>query len=71
MLLGLVTDSHQHAYVLQNDEENVPAELKQALITVNKMQDLFAAEFILGRTGKEIISASERIQPLKTIIETE
>ena len=41
MLLGLVTDSHQHAYVLQNDEEDVPEELKQALITVNKMQDLF------------------------------
>ena len=71
MLLGLVTDSHQHVYVLQNGEEDVPEELKQALITVNKMQDLFAAEFILGRTGKEIVSASEKIQPLKTIIETE
>ena len=71
MLLGLVTDSHQHAYVLQNEEKDMPEELQQALITVNEMQDLFAAEFILGRTGKEIVSAAERIQPLSTIIETE
>ena len=71
MLLGMVTDSHQHAYVLQDGEEDVPDDLKEALITVNKMQDLFAREFKVGRTGKEIVSAAERIQPLEGVIETE
>ncbi len=71
MLLGLVTDSHQHAYVLQKDEKEVPQGLKDALRIVNEMQDLFAKEFKVGRTGKEIVAASEKIKVLPEIIETE
>jgi|TARA_B100001964_G_scaffold106375_1_gene118834 hypothetical protein len=71
MLMGLVTDSHQHAYVLQSNEEDVPDDLKKALETVNQMQDLFAAEFRLGRTGKEIVASSKKIELLPGIIETE
>ncbi len=71
MLMGLVTDSHQHAYVLQNNEEDVPGDLKKALEKVNKMQDLFAGEFRLGRTGKDIVLSSSKIKLLPGIIETE
>lgn len=71
MLLGLVTDSHQHAYVLQNGETDVPQELKDALRIVNDMQDLFTKEFKVGRTGKEIVAAAEKIKALPGVIETE
>ena len=71
MLMGLVTDSHQHAYVLQRNEESIPADLQTGLEVVNQMQDLFAAEFRLGRTGKEIVAASKKIELLPGIIETE
>lgn len=71
MLMGLVTDSHQHAYVLQSNEEDVPDDLKKAMETVNQMQDLFAAEFRLGRTGKEIVASSKKIELLPGVIETE
>ena len=69
--MGLVTDSHQHAYVLQRDEKNVPAALQEGLKIVNQMQDLFASEFRLGRTGKEIVAASKKIKLLPDVIETE
>ncbi len=60
-MLGLVTDSHQHAYVLQEGESDVPEELKSALLIVNELQDRYAQEFRIGRTGKDIIAASDRI----------
>ena len=67
----MVTDSHQHAYVLQEGESNVPEGLKKALKIVNNMQDLFAQEFIVGRTGKEIMAATSQLKPFEGIIETE
>lgn len=71
MLLGLVTDSHQHAYVLEKGETDIPSELRKALRLVNQMQDLFANEFKFGRTGKEIVAASENIKKLSGVIESE
>ncbi len=70
-LLGLVTDSHQHAYVLRKGETDVPEALKEALRKVNRIQDLFRMEFKFGRTGKEIVAASERIPREEGIIESE
>ena len=69
-LLGLITDSHQHAYVLKNGETDVPGPLKEALWKVNQMQDLFRKEFKAGRTGKEIVAAAKKIKPLEGIIAT-
>ncbi len=69
-LLGLITDSHQHAYVLRSGETDVPEPLKEALRKVNQMQDLFRKEFKAGRTGKEIVAAAKKIKPLEGIIET-
>jgi len=70
-MYGLITDSHQHAYVLKQGETDVPEPLKQALLKVNKMQDLFRKEFIAGRTGKEIVAAADKLKRLDGIIESE
>jgi len=69
-LYDLITDSHQHAYVLKRGETDVPEPLKQALIKVNKMQDLFLKEFKVGRTGKEIVAAARKIELLDGVIES-
>ncbi len=71
MLLGLVTDSHQHGYVLEADEDDVPEELREALRIVNRMQDRFAAEMRVGRTGREIVAATEAIDPEAGVIDSE
>jgi hypothetical protein len=61
MVMGLITDSHQHAYVLLKGEDDVPEELKEALRLNNHMQDEFRKVFVVGRTGKEIVEASRAI----------
>jgi len=71
MLLGLVTDSHQHAYVLEAGERDVPEELKEALRIVNRMQDRFAAEMRVGRTGREVVEAAEQLAWEDGVIDTE
>ncbi len=60
-MFGLVTDTHQYAYVLRDGETEVPVELVDALNTANAIQDQFAAEFKVGRTGKEIVAASDAL----------
>jgi len=70
-MYGLITDSHQHAYVLKKGETDVPEPLKEGLRKVNRIQDLFRKEFVAGRTGKEIVAASRKIVPEEGIIETE
>ncbi|HJO05092.1 MAG TPA: hypothetical protein QGG47_14085 [Acidobacteriota bacterium] len=60
-MFGLVTDTHQYAYVLREGETEVPAELVDALDTANAIQDQFATQFKVGRTGKEIVAASEAL----------
>jgi len=61
MVMGLITDSDQHAYVLLKGEDDVPEELKEALRLTNHMQDEFRKVFVVGRTGKEIVEASRSI----------
>ncbi len=61
MVMGLITDSHQHAYVLLKGENDVPEDLKEAMRLTNHMQDEFRKEFIVGRTGKEIVEATKSI----------
>ena len=71
MLLGLVTDSHQHGYVLEHGETDVPEVLKEALLTVNRIQDKFAAQFQYGRTGIDIEEAAEEIALEEGVIDSE
>jgi hypothetical protein len=61
MIMGISTDSHQHAYVLQKGEEDVPAEMKEALRLTNHMQDEFRKAFVFGRTGKEIVAETKKV----------
>jgi hypothetical protein len=53
--LGLATDTQQNAYVLKLDEYEAPEGLNTALETANRLQDIFAGEFIAGRTGNQIL----------------
>ncbi len=68
-LLGIVTDSHQHAYVLGDEELDVPDGMKKALRSVNKMNDLYREVFNVGRTGIEITQASQKIPFEEGVIE--
>ena len=56
--LGLCTDTQQMAYVLRPGETDVPEGLKQALANANRVQDIFMAEFVTGRSGNEILARS-------------
>jgi len=71
MLFGLVTDSHQHAYVLEEGETDVPADLREALARVNRVQDRLAAEFLVDRTGKEIVAAATKIDFEEGVLEVD
>ena len=56
--LGLNTDTQQHAYVLKEGETEAPAGLVAALAAGNRLQDVFTAEFVTGRTGNAILAAA-------------
>ena len=52
--LRLNTDTQQHAYVLQLEEQAAPASLQQALAKGNEVQDYLTKEFAVGKTGNDI-----------------
>jgi Xaa-Pro aminopeptidase len=56
--LGLQTDTQELAYVLKPGESDAPEELKEALNTGNRLQDILTNNFETGRTGNEILKAS-------------
>ena len=56
--LGLTTDTQELAYVLREDESDVPAGLKKALKDGNRMQDILMGEFRADRTGNEVQAAA-------------
>jgi methionine aminopeptidase len=56
--LRLNTDTQQHAYVLKDGETDAPEFLKNALKRSNRLQDIFTANFEVGRTGNEILKQS-------------
>ena len=56
--LGLNTDCQQHAYVLKEDENDVPDFLTEAFKKGNRVQDIFTANFKEGQTGNEILAKS-------------
>ena len=56
--LRLNTDTQRHAYVLKRGETDAPQDLKDALKTVNRLQDILTGEFRAGRTGNEILKAA-------------
>ena len=55
--IGLNTDCQQHAYVLNEDEDEVPVFLKEAFKKANRVQDILTSNMSLGVTGNEILKA--------------
>ncbi len=54
----LNTDCQQHAYVLKDDETDVPEYLKDAFKTGNRVQDIMTGNFEKGKTGNKILLES-------------
>ena len=53
--LRLNSDCQQMAYVLKDDEFDVPIFLKEAFDNTNLLQDILTSNFIEGHTGNEIL----------------
>lgn len=58
--LRLNSDQQQHAYVLREGETDAPSYLKKALNNANRLQDIFTANFKLGRTGNDVLAMSRK-----------
>ena len=56
--IGLNTDCQQHAYVLMDDETEVPNFLKEAFIKGNRVQDILTSNMKVGLTGNQILANS-------------
>lgn len=56
--VGLNTDCQQHAYVLKENEKEVPEFLSKAFAEGNQVQDIFTSNFKTGKTGNEILLKS-------------
>ena len=56
--LRLNTDCQQHAYVLKDNETQVPDYLKKAFKDGNRIQDILTSNFKTGNSGNEILLAS-------------
>lgn len=56
--LRLNTDTQEMGYVLRLGETDVPEGLKAALAAGNRWQDILTANFVTGRTGNEILAAT-------------
>ncbi|RDV26136.1 M24 family metallopeptidase [Alteromonas aestuariivivens] len=56
--LRLNSDQQQHAYVLRPGETQAPDYLQQALANANRLQDIFTSQFLLGRSGNQVLKAS-------------
>lgn len=56
--LGLCTDMQLQAYVCRIGETDAPEGLKEALRRANRLADVFMGEFVLGRSGTDIVTAA-------------
>lgn len=57
--LKLCTDTQEMAYVARTGETDVPAGLRAALARGNRWQDVLTGQFVAGRTGNEILAATQ------------
>jgi hypothetical protein len=56
--LNLQTDTQQNAYILRDDEDDVPDFMKLALEEGNRLQDILTGNFRAGRSGNDILARS-------------
>jgi len=54
----MCTDQQEHAYVLDGGEVEAPPGLRRGLERANRVQDILLEEFIVGRTGNDILAAA-------------
>lgn len=57
--LKMCTDTQEMAYVLKLDESEAPQGLRDALRQGNRWQDILTAEFKTGRSGNEVLAATQ------------
>jgi Xaa-Pro aminopeptidase len=57
--MRLNTDTQHMGYVLGEGETDVPPGLKAALLASNRLQDIVTEELKPGRTGNEVLAASQ------------
>ena len=56
--LRLNTDTQELAYVLKAGEREVPGYLQDALKVGNRLQDVLTTNFVVGKTGNQILKAA-------------
>ncbi|MFY7652745.1 MAG: M24 family metallopeptidase [Chitinophagaceae bacterium] len=56
--LRLNTDIQEHAYVLLPGEKEAPLFLQKAMGIGNRLQDILTNEFVLGRTGNQMLASA-------------
>ena len=56
--VGLNTDCQQHAYILKDDETEVPQFLTDAFKKGNRLQDILTTNMEAGKTGNQILEES-------------
>ena len=55
---SMCTDQQEHAYVLDRGEVEAPRGLHRGLEKANRVQDILLDEFVVGRSGNEILAAT-------------
>lgn len=58
--LRLNTDTQHLAYVLKPGETEAPAGLRTGLANSNRVQDILASHFAVGRSGNEVLALSRK-----------
>jgi Xaa-Pro aminopeptidase len=58
--LRMNTDTQEHAYVLRMGETEAPQGLKDAMAAGNKLQDFVTSNFLIGRTGNEVLALARQ-----------
>lgn len=58
--LRLNTDTQELAYVLKPGETEVPSYLQDALAVGNRLQDILTSNYVIGKSGNEILRASRQ-----------
>ena len=51
----LNTDQQQHFYILHPDEKEIPKSIQKAFAAANRLQDILTAQFVVTRSGNEML----------------
>lgn len=52
----LNTDQQQHFYILKPGEKDIPESIKKAFATANRLQDILTEQFVVSRSGNQMLS---------------